>query len=38
MSKEEREWFEAQKKASLKYKGEIISGGRNRDHLYGSME
>lgn len=35
MSPEEREWFEAQKKASLKYKGCIESGGYNRDHLYG---
>lgn len=38
MSKEERVWFEAQKKASLKFRGQIISGGQNRDHLYGSLE
>ncbi|GAB3803317.1 hypothetical protein GCM10028819_33040 [Spirosoma humi] len=37
-SKEEREWFEAQKKASLKYRGQIVSGGQSRDHLYGSLE
>lgn len=38
MSPEERNWLEAQKKASLKYRGQIASGGLNRDHLYGSLE
>ncbi|UHG92953.1 hypothetical protein [Spirosoma oryzicola] len=36
MSPEEREWFEAQKKGSLKHRIRIEGGGCNRDQNYGS--
>ncbi|GAB3885932.1 hypothetical protein [Spirosoma agri] len=36
MIPEERDWFEARKKASFKYRGRIESGGYNRDHIYGA--
>lgn len=36
MTTEEREWYEAQQKASIKHKVRIEGGGHNRDQNYGS--